>query len=98
MLVMYNAKIVDTGEKMIYLDEQSLTYPGLTVKIKRPETIKLRFTLPNGETKTEKYTGLTSRLVQHEMDHMNGIIFYNNANYYDRAKSLKKYKRPFKNI
>ena len=47
----FNPKIVDFSDEQIYLEEGCLSYPGLTVKIKRPREIRTRFTLPNGEIK-----------------------------------------------
>lgn len=93
IIVMYNPKIVDVSEKNVYLEEGCLTYPGLSVKIKRPEMIRIRFTLPNGEIVTEKYSGLTARIIQHEMEHMDGKIFYDSADFYHKTQALKKYKK-----
>ena len=90
--VCFNPKIVQPSEMEITLEEGSLTYPGLLVKIKRPQHIRVRFTTPNRETLTKQFTGITARIFQHEMDHLNGIIFYNRANLYHRDQALKKWK------
>lgn len=90
--VCYNPKIVQFSTTQVELEEGCLTYPGLLVKITRPQMIKVRFTTPNGETTTRKFTGLTARIFQHELDHLNGIIFYNRANRYHREQALRKRK------
>ena len=77
VLCCFNPKIVDRTSKMIILEEGCLTFPGLYLKIPRPEIIKVRFTLPNGETKTEKFIGMSARIFQHELDHLNGILYTN---------------------
>lgn len=90
VLVCYNPKIVDYSEETIYLEEGCLTYPNLYVKIKRPKKIKVRFTMPNGEVVTKTFDGVTARIFQHEMDHLNGIIFTSRATLYHREKAEKK--------
>ena len=77
---------------LIFLEEICLTYPGLSVKIKRPQHIRVRFTMANGETVTKQFTGMTARIFQQQLDHLNGIIFYSRANLYHREQALKKWK------
>lgn len=75
MLCMINPRIVDKSEKTIELEEGCLSFPGLELKIERPEFIKVRYSLPNKETVTQKYIGLTARIIQHELDHLDGVLF-----------------------
>jgi peptide deformylase len=77
----------------VSLEEGCLTFPGLTVKIKRPQHIRVRFTKPNNETITRQFTGMTARIFQHELDHLDGIIFYNRANRFHRDRALEKWRR-----
>lgn len=91
--VCFNPKIVDVSSEEIYLEEGCLTFPNLIMKVKRPKHIKVRFTLPNGEVLTEKYTGMTARCFQHEMDHLNGILYHTRATLYHREKALKKWRQ-----
>ena len=90
--VCYNPKIVQPSEMTIELEEGCLTYPKLLVKITRPQHVRVRFTVPNGETMTKQFTGLTARTFQHELDHLNGVVFYNRANRYHRDTALRKWK------
>lgn len=75
IIVAFNPIIVDTSEEVIDLDEGCLTFPGLCLKINRPKTIRVRYTQPNGDTQTHIYTGMTARIFQHELDHLDGILF-----------------------
>lgn len=97
--VCFNPKLVQPSEMEVLLEEGCLTYQGLLVKIKRPQHIRVRFTTPNGETLTKQFTGMTARTFQHELDHLDGIIFYNRANRYHRDQALRKWKnhKEFKN-
>jgi peptide deformylase len=90
--VCYNPKIVQPSEMKIELEEGCLTYPNLLVKITRPQHVRVRFTTPNGDTMTKQFTGLTARIFQHELDHLDGVIFYNRANRYHRDQALKKWR------
>ena len=88
--VCFNPKIVMPGEQSIVLEEGCLSYPGLLVKIKRPQHIRVRFNTPNSDVRTETFTGMTARIFQHELDHLDGIVFYTRANQYHREQAFKK--------
>jgi peptide deformylase len=92
-IVCFNPKIVDASTSQIVLEEGCLTYPDLYVKIRRPAMIKVRYTNELGQTKTEKFAGITARCFQHELDHLNGVNYLNRANKYhlDKAKQKVKY-------
>lgn len=90
--VCFNPKIVRYSEQQISLEEGCLSYPGLIVKVKRPQHIRCRFQTPMGETLTKQFTGMTARVFQHELDHLDGVIFYNKANRLHREQALKKWK------
>jgi peptide deformylase len=93
MLCMINPRIVDVSEKTIKLEEGCLTFPGLVLEIERPEFIKVRYSLPNGEVETKQYVGLTSRIVQHEVDHLNGVLFTSKVSPLKLALARKKAKK-----
>lgn len=76
----FNPKIVDASDETITLEEGCLSYPGLFVKVKRPRTIRVRYTEPDGKTSTHVYDGMTARIFQHELDHLDGIRYIERAN------------------
>lgn len=88
----FNPKIVDYSNETIYLEEGCLTYPGLTVKIKRPRRIKVRYTEPNGNTTTRVFDGMTARVFQHELDHLDGIAHINRASRIHLEQARKRLK------
>lgn len=88
-IVCVNPKLIMPGAELVTLEEGCLSYPGLIVKIKRPQHIRVRFTMPNGEVVTSTYTGLTARIFQHELDHLDGVVFYTKANRYHREFAFK---------
>ena len=90
VLCCFNPIIVDTSIERIKMEEGCLSYKGLILNIERPKSIRVRFTLPNGETKTEKFTGMTARIFQHEYQHLNGEIFTNNLTRLELEMAIKK--------
>lgn len=91
--VCFNPRIVMASEDQVRLEEVSSTYPGLIVKVKRPQHCRVRFATPNGEVRTETYTGMTARVFQHCMDFLDGEVFYHKANPIHREQALKKWKK-----
>lgn len=88
----FNPRIVDMSTETVMLEEGCLSYTNLFVKIKRPKSIKVRFTTPDGETATKTFTGITARVFLHEMDHLDGIAHTSRANPYhlEQARKLVK--------
>ncbi len=91
-LACFNPRIVDVSKEQILLEERCASFPHLFLSVKRPRRIKVRYTQANGETVTQVFDGLTSRLFQHEVDHLEGIVYTAKANkvHLDRALRKKK--------
>ena len=73
----FNPKILTYGERMVFMEEGCLSYPGLWLKIKRPASIVLKYEDAEGKVIERPFTGLESRIAQHEYDHMEGLNFMN---------------------
>jgi peptide deformylase len=88
----FNPRVVDASTETVILEEGCLSYANLFVKIKRPKSIKVRFTTPDGETATKTFTGMTARVFLHELDHLDGIAHTSRANTYhlEQARKLVK--------
>ena len=85
----FNPKIVHLSDDQNTLEEGCLSFPGINVKIKRSNSVRLRFSTASGGIDTKTFAGLTARAVQHEMDHLDGALFFNRANRYHREKAMK---------
>ena len=92
VIVCFNPKIVNYSDETIYLEEGCLSYPNLYIKVKRPKQIKIRYTEPNGNTLTKVFDGLTARVIQHEYDHLQGIVHIGRANRIHVEQARKKLK------
>jgi peptide deformylase len=74
-LVLINPELVDVEGESVF-EEGCLSLPGLREDVKRPSDIFVKYIDPNGtEVKTEA-NGLLARVIQHEIDHLNGIYFF----------------------
>lgn len=73
--IFFNPRIIWESEETEFYEEGCLTYPYLFLNIKRPSIVEFTYQDENGEEKTGKFAGLTSRVFQHEYDHMEGKNF-----------------------
>ncbi|MBT3300466.1 MAG: peptide deformylase [Candidatus Marinimicrobia bacterium] len=84
-LVIINGEITASEGESSY-NEGCLSFPGIRLDINRPEVITLRYQNPNGNWETETFSDLTARVIQHEMDHVNGIMMIDRVSTLDKIK------------
>ena len=77
--VFFNPTILSYEEDDIYMIEGCLSYPRLFVKVKRPQNKTMEWYTEEGTRCEERFVGMTSRILQHEVDHLNGITFLKRA-------------------
>jgi peptide deformylase len=73
-MVFVNPEILDTGGE-VTMEEGCLSIPNVREDVTRPETIVLKYQTVDGEEKTETFDGWMSRVLQHEIDHLHGVLF-----------------------
>jgi peptide deformylase len=73
--VFINPQILDQEGKKWKFNEGCLSIPGIREDVERKETITIRYQDINFETHTETYSGLRARIIQHEYDHIEGVLF-----------------------
>jgi peptide deformylase len=78
-----NPEILDSEGESI-MEEGCLSIPDIREEVKRSEVITLRYQNLNGDTLEKKVDGLLARVLQHEIDHLHGVLFV------DRISPLKK--------
>lgn len=88
----FNPKIVSMSDNTTTMEEGCLSFPCLIVKVPRANTVRVRFQTQSGGTDTKTFDGLSARVIQHEVDHLDGLLFFNKAHRYHREKALKGYK------
>ncbi len=90
-LVVINPKIIDNhGQSLV--NEGCLSIPEVRGDVKRPEVIYLEYIDINGKEIKQEYSGLLARVLQHEIDHLNGKLFidYLSEEDLERNKALLK--------
>ena len=75
IIACFNPKIITESDEEVFMDEGCLTYPGLWLKVKRPDGIEVTYEDENGEKQERAMFGLEGRIFQHEYDHMEGTNF-----------------------
>lgn len=90
--VCFNPRVVDSSGEIIALEEGCLSFPNLFLKIKRPRAIKTRYEQPNGETVMRVMDGITARVFQHELDHLNGLTMLDRIPKIHKTRALEKWK------
>ncbi|MEZ2903110.1 peptide deformylase [Acinetobacter terrestris] len=74
-VVMVNPEILEKSEATVLGEEGCLSVPDERGQVARAETIKVRYFTLQGEQVETVYTGFPARIVQHEVDHLDGILF-----------------------
>ena len=81
--VFINPQIEESGEEWAF-NEGCLSIPDIREDVYRQEEIQIRYWDENFKEHTEQYTGLAARVIQHEYDHIEGVLFT------DKLSPLKK--------
>ena len=96
---MVNPKVTHYTEEMFEMREGCLSLPGLEVDTSRPRGVAVTYFTPQGEEKTEAFSGINSAIIQHEIDHLNGktlVDFLSRLKKDIYLRKIKKVKRKVK--
>ncbi|MEG3438384.1 peptide deformylase [Pannus brasiliensis CCIBt3594] len=74
-LVLINPQITGYGRELCKAEEGCLSIPNVYLDVIRPHTIEVSFKDEQGRPRKLKADGLLARVIQHEMDHLNGVMF-----------------------
>ena len=88
-----NPDIYWTSEEMGVYNEGCLSVPEQYAEVERPAECKVRYLDYNGEEQDIHCTGLLATCIQHEMDHLNGILFVDHLSKLKRDIMVKKVKK-----
>lgn len=84
LIALINPKIVES-EGTSEFEEGCLSIPGITAKVKRAAEVVVETLTPEGEQLKKKYTGLLATVIQHEIDHLDGILFVDRLGFLGRS-------------
>lgn len=74
-VILLNPSIKKFSGELCLFQEGCLSIPGVFLDVKRPEAIEVSYKDVNGRPQTLTATGLLARVIQHELDHLNAIMF-----------------------
>lgn len=95
-MVLINPEVVSASKKTDSHEEGCLSFPGLRGQIERPVEITLRFQDEQGVAHEKAFRDFLARVIQHEVDHLNGVLFIDRmsaAKRFALSGKLKKLKR-----
>ena len=83
-LVMFNPEVIAESEELSIYEEGCLSIPEQYAEVERPSAVTVRWMDRDGDQQQEDFDGLWATCVQHEIDHLNGVLFI------DYLKPLKR--------
>ena len=95
-IALINPEIVWSSEEKIAHEEGCLSIPEYLDEVERPERVKVRFLDLEGRAHELEADGLLARVVQHEIDHINGVLFIDHLSKLKRDRVIKKYAKAAK--
>ena len=92
-LALVNPVVSDAGSKTDKAPEGCLSIPGLEEVVSRPARVTVTGFTPDGEPVEVLAEGLMARALQHEIDHLDGVLFIDRVSPLKRRMLLKKWKK-----
>jgi peptide deformylase len=91
--IFINPSILETSQEMVKYEEGCLSVPGIYVDVVRSESVKIQAWNEKGKPFTMEASGLLARVIQHEYDHLEGILFLDRLSELKRNKLIEKYEK-----
>jgi len=91
--VFINPSILETSHETAKFEEGCLSIPGIYTNVIRSESIKIQAWNEKGRPFTIETGGLLARVIQHENDHLNGVLFIDHVPEKTREKLIEKYEK-----
>ena len=91
--VFVNPEILDPSRDMGVYQEGCLSVPDIYADVERPARCRVRYQDLDGNVHEEEMSGMLATCIQHEMDHLNGILFIDHLSRLKRSMALKKLKK-----
>jgi peptide deformylase len=94
--VFINPEILWSSEEKSTYEEGCLSIPEYYEEVERPAKVRVRFTDLNGKVHEEDAEGLFATCIQHEIDHLNGVLFVDYLSKLKRDRVMKKFTKAAK--
>ena len=94
--VFINPEIISSSEELSVYEEGCLSIPEYYEEVERPAQVRIRFTDLDGKVHEEDADGLFATCIQHEIDHLNGVLFVDYLSKLKRDRVIKKFEKAAK--
>jgi len=90
-VVMINPVIMAAERVPVVAEEGCLSIPGVLVPVERPKAVTVQWTSETGEIHMDDFDGFEARCIQHEFDHLNGLVTFDRVPRDQRAEYEGRY-------
>ncbi len=91
--IVINPEIVTSGEDRSVYEEGCLSIPDYYAEVERPATVRVKYLDEHGKLQEVDADGLLATCLQHEIDHLNGVLFIDYISKLKRDMVMKKFKK-----
>jgi len=91
--IFINPSILETSIETVKFEEGCLSVPGIFANVIRSESVKIQAWNEKGKPFTLEASGILSRVIQHEYDHLEGVVFLDRVPEKKREKLIAKYEK-----
>jgi peptide deformylase len=92
-IALVNPRVVESGKKLERAPEGCLSIPGMEEVVERPSSVRVEGFSPEGKPVSIEATGLLSRALQHEIDHLDGILITDRLSPLKRRLAIKRWQK-----
>lgn len=89
-MVFLNAEILAESEEETEFEEGCLSIPDIHEVVERPEALRIRYLDRSFTEREEEYDGMLARVIQHEYDHVDGVLFLDHLTSFKRRLLKRK--------
>jgi peptide deformylase len=89
LIALANPEVEWSSEDQEELEEGCLSIPGIHVDVERPVYVRVRARDENGDERTVEASGLEARVIQHEIDHLDGVLILDRTSKEQRKEAIR---------
>ncbi|TML35648.1 MAG: peptide deformylase [Actinobacteria bacterium] len=89
VIVLVNPEVEWAGEEGESTEEGCLSIPGIQVDVERPVHVRVRARDEHGDDRTVEASGLEARVIQHEIDHLDGVLILDRTTREQRKEAIR---------
>jgi peptide deformylase len=91
--IFINPSIIETSQEMQKFEEGCLSIPGIYADVVRPQKVTIQAWNEKGRPFTKEFSGLLARVILHELDHLEGILFIDKLSEQKRNRIIAKFEK-----